>query len=133
MTTENLEHWHFGYAEEMANGLLQLVLAGKKRATSCSQLGLALDGDAVPQVGELSVITFWNGTAGCLIKTTNVRVLAFKDITFDLAKLEGEDETLMSWRETHARFFTAEGEEMGYTFTEDMPVVFEEFEVVEVL
>ena len=31
------------------------------------------------------------------------------------------------------RFFLEEGREIGYTFCEDMPVVFEEFEVIEVL
>ncbi|MGN0403445.1 MAG: ASCH domain-containing protein [Acetatifactor sp.] len=63
----------------------------------------------------------------------NVRILPYKDITFDIAKLEGEDDTLESWRNNHEVFFREEGKELGYEFTEDMEVIFEEFEVVEIL
>lgn len=54
-------------------------------------------------------------------------------MTYDIVKMEGEDDTLESWQKTHKRFFTEEGKKLGYDFSEDMPVVFEEFEVVEVL
>ena len=81
----------------------------------------------------MSVITYWDGTPGCVIKTTNVRIIPYREITYDIAKLEGEDDTLESWQRNHKRFFTEEGKELGYTFSEDMPVIFEEFEIVEVL
>lgn len=72
------------------------------------------------------------GWPGCLIKTTKVRIIPYKDITFDIAVLEGEDDTLESWQENHIKFFTADGKDAGYEFNEDMPVVFEEFEVLEI-
>ena len=50
--------------------------------------------------------------------------------TYDIVKREGEDDNLESWRQGHIRFFTAEGKDLGYTFGEDMLVVFEDFEVV---
>ena len=56
-----------------------------------------------------------------------------KDIPFDLARLEGEDDSLESWRKNHEVFFREEGKELGYAFSEEMPVIFEEFEVVETL
>ena len=46
------------------------------------------------------------------------------------APARGEDECLETWQEAHRRFFTQDGDEMGYAFTEDMPVLFEDFEVV---
>ena len=45
-------------------------------------------------------------------------------------ELEGEDDCLDSWRRSHINFFTAEGHEAGYVFTEDMPVIFEQFRVI---
>lgn len=45
-------------------------------------------------------------------------------------ELEGEDDTLESWRAGHIRFFKEEGNELGYEFSNDMPVVFEDFEIV---
>lgn len=131
MDINALEHWHFGMTEEMANGLLELVLAGKKRATASSLLGYEVEGEPVPAAGERSVITDWEGTPACVIETVRVRVIPFCDVTFDIAKLEGEDDTLASWQENHRCFFAEEGGEIGYTFTETMPVVFEEFEVIE--
>ena len=119
--------------EEAANYLLGLVLNEKKRATSSSLWGYEIDGSRLPEVGERSVITFWDGTPGCIIETVNVRIIPYCSMTFDLAKLEGEDDTLDSWKKNHSRFFTEEGMELGYTFSENMPVVFEEFEVIEIL
>lgn len=133
MDITNLEKWHFELTEGAANYLLGLVLEGKKRATASSLRGYELEGEPIPEVGQMSVITWWNGTPGCVIRTTRVRVIPYRDITFDIAQLEGEDDDLSSWRRNHQAFFEAEGRELGYTFTEDIPVVFEEFEVIQVL
>ena len=132
MNIDNLEKWHFELTEIACNYLLDLVLKGKKLATSSSYDGYEED-EEMPKVGDLSVITDWDGNPRCVIRTTNVRIIPFKDITYDIAKLEGEDENLESWRKTHEKFFKAEGEELGYTFSDDMKVLFEEFEVVEIL
>ena len=128
-----LEHWHFEMSEGPANYLLGLVLEGKKRATASSLRGYEIEGEPLPQEGALSVITWWDGTPGCVIRTTRVRVIPYRDITFDIAKLEGEDDDLASWQRHHQAFFEAEGRELGYAFSQDMPVIFEEFEVVRVL
>ena len=133
MDITNLEKWHFELTEGAANYLLGLVLEGKKRATASSLRGYELEGEPIPEVGQMSVITWWDGTRGCVIRTTNVRIIPYNEITFDIARLEGEDDSLASWQRNHQAFFEAEGAELGYAFTEDMPVVFEEFEVVETL
>ncbi len=133
MDIDNLEQWSFGMTEEMANGLLALVLAGKKRATASSLRGYEVEGEPIPRAGERSVITDWEGTPRCVIETVRVSVIPYGEMPWELARLEGEDETLESWRANHERFFREEGAEIGYAFTEDMPVVFEEFEVIEIL
>ena len=132
MNIDNLEKWHFELTENACNYLLDLVLKGIKKATSSSYDGYEED-EEMPKVGDLSVITDWDGNPRCVIRTTKIRIIPFKDITYDIAKLEGEDENLESWRKTHEKFFKAEGEELGYTFSDDMKVLFEEFEVVEIL
>lgn len=133
MDIGNLEKWHFEITEEDSNYLLGLVLDGKKRATASSLWGYQIEGTPVPKIGDMSVITYWDGTPGCVIKTINVRIIPYCEITYDIAKLEGEDDTLESWQKNHEYFFTEEGKELGYTFSESMPVIFEEFEVLEVL
>ena len=131
MNIENLEKWHFELTEGACNYLLDLVLKGQKKATASSVLGYQIEGEEIPKEGNLSVITDWDGNPRCVIKTTRVRIIPYKDITFDIAKLEGEDDTLESWRKNHEKFFTEEGKDLGYKFSEEMKVIFEEFEVIE--
>ena len=116
--------------EKLANELLSLVLKGQKKATSSSIHSYELTGDKMPQVGDYSIITDWNGNPKCIIETTNITILPFKDITFEICVREGEDDTLESWQRGHKNFFISEGKELGYEFSEDMPVVFEDFRVV---
>ncbi|WP_249168760.1 ASCH domain-containing protein [Alkaliphilus sp. B6464] len=47
-----------------------------------------------------------------------------------MCKRGGEDDTLESWRAGHINFFREEGNKLGYEFRNDMPVIFEDFEVV---
>lgn len=128
--TNFLEAFHFEFTEELTNKLLQLVLDGKKKATSSSLLAYEVDNSRIPQVGDYSIVTDWNGNPRCVIETIAVKVLPFKDITYDLCKLEGEDDNLKSWQDGHQRFFIQDGIELGYPFSKEMPVVFEEFKVV---
>ena len=124
------ECFHFHVHREGANSLLQLVLDGKKRATCGSVEACARQGLALPQAGDLSVVTDWEGNPRCVIETLSVTVLPFREVSFDLASQEGEDEDLASWREGHERFFTQEGALLGYSFSPEMPVAFETFRVV---
>lgn len=125
-----IDSFHFELTQRWANELLRLVLIGQKQATSSSLLAYQIGGDRIPQVGDLSIVTDWEGIPKCVIETTNVMIIPFKEITFDICKLEGEDDNLESWREGHINFFSREGKELGYTFTEDMPVIFENFKMV---
>lgn len=125
--TQYAEVFHFEMSEYWANELLRLVMRGKKRATSSSLWGYEIEGDKLPVRGQYSIVTDWDGMPRCVIKTTAVKVLPFKDVTFDLAVREGEDASLEDWQKSHVSFFTEEGNALGYEFTWDMPVIFEEF------
>ncbi|MFY3790800.1 ASCH domain-containing protein [Ureibacillus sp. MALMAid1270] len=129
-TTTYLEAFHFELTEKLANELLQLVLDGQKKATASSLWSYEIQGNPLPKVGDLSIVTDWEGTPRCVIQTTAVTIIPFSEVTYDLCKREGEDDTLESWQRGHIRFYKSEGSSIGYVFHEDMPVVFEDFEVV---
>ena len=122
--------FHFELTEKWAEELLRLVLLGQKKATASSFYAFEKENLRLPEVGDFSIVTNWAGEPKCVIQTSKVRILPFREMTYDICKLEGEDDTLASWQRGHQRFFTEEGKELGYEFTEDLPVVFEEFEVV---
>ena len=126
--TKYYECFHFTSDERLANELLQLVLSGKKRATASSLLCYA-KGEQ-PKPGNLSIVTDWDGNPRCVIETKEVQVIPFCEMTFAICSREGEDECLETWQAGHRRFFTQDGKETGYEFTEDMPVLFEDFEVI---
>lgn len=128
--TKYLESFYFGLTEKSANELLELVLSGQKRATASSLISYQAEGSRIPQVGDYSIITDWKGNPHCVIKTTTITILPFNEMTFEICKREGEDDTLESWQEGHRRFFTEDGKELGYEFSESMPVLFEDFQVV---
>ena len=128
--TRYLESFHFDLNEKSANELLELVLIGKKRATASSLLAYDKENCPAPQVGDLSIVTDWDNNPRCVIETTAVTIYKFREITFDTCKREGEDECLETWQKGHAKYFTLDGKELGYEFSEDMPVLFEDFVVV---
>ena len=128
--TQYFESFYFGITEKSANALLDLVLSGKKRATASSLFAYEATNERVPEVGDFSIVTDWDKNPRCIIETTAVTIMKFKEMTFDICKREGEDENLESWRRNHIWYFTEDGKELGYSFSEEMPVVFEDFEVV---
>ena len=122
---EPVETGPFGDSPEMARELLALIVSGRKQATCWACLN-----EEPPEAGCLTVVTDWEGEAGAVIETVRARKMRFSDVTWELARKEGEDETFDSWRREHVRFFTAESAAEGYLFSDDMEIIFEEFRVV---
>lgn len=129
-TTKYFDIFHFELTEKWANELLRLVLIGQKKATASSLWSYEIEGERIPKVGDLNIVTDWEGVPRCIIETTAVTIIPFSEITFDICKREGEDDSLESWHIGHTKYFTEEGKILGYKFNEDMPVVFEDFKVV---
>lgn len=130
-TNKNYTSWYFCNNEKSANNLAQLVNKGIKRGTSSLYCLYELEKEELPKEGEYSVITDWNGIANCIIRNKNVVLVPFRDVNEELAEIEGEgDKSLKYWRKVHIDFFTKELSEKGMNFSEDMLIVFEEFQVV---
>lgn len=128
--TKYVDSYHFEMKESISNELLNMVISGQKKATSASYEIYKLGIQVLPKVGDLNIITDFHGNPRCVVKNTGVTILPFKDLTYEIVKREGEDDSLESWKESHYRFFSSESKELGYVFNDDMLVVFEDFEVV---
>ena len=101
--------------------LINLVLSGKKTATTS-----LYKIDNLSKIGDISVLTDLNDKSICIIKTKKVIVTEFKNITWNLAKLEGENNSLNEWRQVHENYFS----KIDTNFNEKTKVIFEIFEVV---
>ena len=119
------EAWSFG---DSPDELAELLLRGTKTATASAYPFYELEGTPLPQTGAYSVILNSREEAVCIIKTTKVVVLPFRDVDQLHAWKEGEgDRSLAYWRTVHERFFRQELAQVGISFDEDMKVVCEEF------
>lgn len=125
------EAWAFCDGGEIGDELARLVLAGTKTATASAYQVYEIEQSPVPAAGGLSIVLWSTGEAACIIRTTDVTVKNFSDVTSEHAFLEGEDDrSLEMWRAGHQHYFTQDLEAHGLSFNENMPVVCERFEVV---
>jgi uncharacterized protein YhfF len=130
-TAKKYTSWHFCDNEADANELVELVKQGIKRATAGLVIFYEVEGEELPKDGDLSIVTNWQGKAECIIQSTKVSVVPFKDVTAEFARTEGEgDKSLGYWRQAHISAFSRELKEIQKEFSEDMMTVCEEFKVV---
>ena len=123
--------WHFCDNELDADVCANLVLAGRKCATAPSLWFFELRGAVPPSAGNLDIVTNWKGIARCIIQTTAIHIVRFRDVTAEHARLEGEgDGSLESWRTVHWAYYQRELKGTKYAPTEEMPIVCEYFEMV---
>ena len=116
--SNKLKRWTFGIN---ANQLVELVLEGKKTATT-----YLYEDDEKYKENDISILTDINGNDVCLIQTKKIIITTFKNITWDLAVLEGENNSLDDWRKEHYNFF----KKITPSFNKDKKVVFEIFEMI---
>lgn len=128
--TQCFEVFYFGHNEQTATNLLELVLKETKTATASCVDQYELTNSDYPKVGDFSMVTDFKGDPKCIIETKNVLRLKFNEMTYDICRREGEDNSLESWQQNHIEFFTEIGKELGFEFSLDMDIIFEDFEVV---
>lgn len=123
--------WGFGASPADADSLGKLVVEGNKRATAGLAVSYEAEGEAPPRPGDVSVVVNGKGRPIAVIRTTDVTVLPFNTVTPEMAAEEGEgDLSLAYWRKGHRKFFTRECREIGRSFSEEMDIVFERFELL---
>jgi len=121
--------WAFGDSGELADELLDLVLAGTKTATASGAWEYAGD-DPVPAPDDLSIILDGQGHPRALLRTTAVSVVPFDEVDAEFAWAEGEgDRSLEAWRVGHEAYFRRSLVAAGATFDGSVPIVLERFEL----
>jgi uncharacterized protein YhfF len=125
------EAWSFGDNPRLADELLSLVLANKKRGTADLVAEFKYRGEPTPEVGGYSVILDGRGKPAAIIRTSKVEIKPFLEVTAEFACSEGEDDrTLESWRREHKKYWTRTLAGRGENFDESSLVVTETFELV---
>lgn len=117
--------WKFGTNNDY---LVNLVLKGEKTATTSLYKEYIDLNEELPKININQVLLFDNGNKACITRNKKVIITEFKNITDELAYLEGEgDKSLDYYKKEHTKIF----KKIDSNFNEDSLVVFEIFEVVE--
>lgn len=132
--TRALDVWSFGDTPEMAAKLIHLVVCGAKRVTMGWVDAAERDGTPLAYQGGVSLVTDGYGYPRICLRTTEVDVKRFVDVTAEDAAGEGEgDLSYDSWREEHTAFFSREAAQLGLVFDDDARIAVERFEVLTVI
>ena len=119
-----MKRWKFGTDNDK---LIELVLKGQKRTTTSLYNEYIKEQESLPKKGEKSIIQYSNNKDACLIVIERVIITQFKNITEELAFIEGEgDKSLKYYKDEHTKIF----KEIDKSFSEESKVVFEIFKVL---
>jgi uncharacterized protein YhfF len=120
-----------GDTSELKQELLNLVLDGKKRASTSLVKESELEGWPEPEVGQYNVILDGCDKPAAVVRTVRIRKCSFSDVDEEHAFWEGEDErTLDSYIREHTKYYTRRGAALDFEFTPNMEVILERFELV---
>ncbi|MCL2618527.1 MAG: ASCH domain-containing protein [Defluviitaleaceae bacterium] len=127
---ESVKAEQFGFDPDI---LAQLVIEGKKTATSSAYVLYELENEQIPAIDSYRIILNSNEEPVAIIKNVDVRILPMNKVPHEHAIAEGEgDLSYEHWRNGHKTAFTMDLEEHGMAFSEDMLVVCERFALVDV-
>jgi uncharacterized protein YhfF len=123
--------WHFGNNRRLANELAALVKSGTKTATSTLLWEIEHDHDVISEVGDLVLVTDWDGNPMCVIEIVEVEIKGFNEVDQQFAYDYGEGErTLEWWREAMWGYYEAVCRRIGKSPVEDMLLLCERFRVL---
>ena len=117
--------FRFGDNPQLCDELLALVRSGAKRAT-CAALRYFSAGEPMPEMGRHDIATDWDGVPQLVIRTSEIVICRFDEVTEAFALAEGEADSLEGWRADHQRYFARNG-----GWDPAMLVVCERFDLVE--
>jgi len=114
----------------VSDELNALVISGQKTAFFSSYATFAIDGEPLPVSGELYIVVDRANNPSCIIELESVNIIPFNEVTWEMAKQEGEDENLEAWRDKKQEYLEDEGAILGFEFEPDIKLVFQTFKVV---
>lgn len=125
---QSVTAWQFGADPDT---LAELVVDGIKTATCSGHMFYEMENEPLPTTEDYSIILNSQDQPVAIIKTTSVEIMPMNEVPESFAIAEGEgDRTYQYWWNAHEEFFKNECKAVGQTFSEDMLLVCERFELI---
>ena len=121
----------FGFNEEDARDIADLILDGTKTATGSLLWTYEADGERVPQVGDFWIVTKGHDDPVCVIETIDQHIITFDQVPSEYAWEGGEgDRTVEGWRRIYWQLIQEECVRIGRVPSAQAPLVMERFRVI---
>jgi uncharacterized protein YhfF len=122
----------WGRTPILADLWLNLILHGNKRSTAHPMLQHDVEGTSPHSAGDYSILLDGFARPACVLRTTSVEVKAFSEVDEAFVRAESEGGGIVRyWKvghwESYEPYCTLHGTEMS----EDLPMVFEYFELID--
>lgn len=128
---EQPSNFYFCDNKRDADECAELVVKKIKQATSPSVWWFEKNNEPLPKIGDIAIVTNWEGSPKAIIRTTKVEIVKFKDITEQYAHIEGEgDKSLEYWKKVHWDYYQNEMKGFNESPNEEMAIVCEYFETI---
>ncbi|MCR4821538.1 MAG: ASCH domain-containing protein [Treponema sp.] len=109
---------------------LSLVLSEAKTAVFTPFDSFEINREAIPLAGEVYVVLDSKDEPCAVLEVTNVSVIPFNEIPWDLARRDGENQNLEEWRDKMQEYLEDEADLCGFQVHEDSKIVCEIFHLV---
>jgi uncharacterized protein YhfF len=126
----------FAFPGPLRDQLVAAILNGAKTSTTGLVVDYEYEGEALPEVGQRSVVIDSEERPVAVIETTEVRVVPLAEVDLEHAIDEGEgDRSVASWRANHESFWhSAEMREAlddpGFTVDDATLTVLQRFRLI---
>jgi len=123
------EGW--GDSPQMADELGALIVDGVKTATCSALWEWEAEGESPVKPGAVTIVLDGSGQPMGIVETVEVTIRKYNQVDARFARAEGEgDLSLEYWREAHRNFFSRVLPKIGKVFSEEMPLVCEQFKLI---
>ena len=109
---------------------LSMVLSGSKTAMFTPLETIEINMEKMPVSGEVYVVLDTNDEPRCVIELTDVRIIPLNEISWELARKDGEDEDMQDWKEKMEEFLEEEADLCGFEALPDSKIVCEIFKLI---
>lgn len=121
----------FGEALAITKQLNDLILAGEKTITASSPWLTDIDPARRFFEGSYSIMIDEAGAPRAVLRTIGLKSVRFNDVSPEDSRYEGPPvRSIEAWRRVHQSFFERVLKPIGKSWSSDMPVTLERFEVV---
>lgn len=106
------------------------ILSGRRTAIFSTFVSYSVDCEPLPVSGELYLVFDRGNNPRAVIEIESVNILPFSEITWGMARKEGEDENLEQWKIRWQENLEEEGEIVGFKFSPEIKIIFQTFRVL---